>query len=76
MSGNDNFCLLLFCVPDKIPRCFVEKIPQACLPFPAECMEPFGLFLRMRYLLHCGDIRLQDGRAKLNKKYLSTEIEE
>ena len=51
------------------------------LPHPAaNLMEldnsPNKMKKAYAYLLHCGDIRLQDGRAKLNKKYLSTEIEE
>ena len=51
------------------------------LPHPADDLtEPDNSPDKMKkaytYLLHCGDIRLQDGRAKLNKKYLSTEIEE
>ena len=61
MSGNDNFHLLPLCITDKIPRCFVEEIPQVCLPSPAECMEPFGLFLRMSAITAFCDLREKSG---------------
>ena len=61
MSGNDNFHLLPLCITDKIPRCFVEEIPQACLPSPAECMELFRFFHGMSAVTAFCDFREKSG---------------